>query len=222
MNIRKFFLAVVLAAPLLAPVRAFNVTDGIYTFTANPGQPTGLDGSWVKFSGDQIVDWTMLDPVQAAANGWIVNHPVMMPVTFSNFRPHSANSKVVSLDTYPNGTGPDAFNFRIASPNTATSNEGSQIWYFSGQNNLNNFFRPLRRASPITIRSLSIQKGYWTRSAANVPDARAPAHCSSSVGRVHSFKATGSTLKYSVVHTRKASALEAFCFRRFVKSPSTP
>jgi len=171
MNIRKFFLAVVLAAPLLAPVRAFNVTDGIYTFTANPGQPTGLDGSWVKFSGDQIVDWTMLDPVQAAANGWIVNQPGYDASYLLEFPPLTpANSKVVSLDTYPNGTGPDAFNFRIASPNTATSNEGSQIWYFSGQNNLNNFsalYDGITYNNPEPFDP----EGVWTRSAANVPDA---------------------------------------------------
>ncbi len=165
---RHLLLAAGLAASLLTPVYAVNVTDGTYTFNATDGNTT-LDGSWVKFSGDQIVDWGMLDPQGALANAWVAGF--FGPGYLNEFPPLTpSNSQVVDLLTYPNGTGPDAFSFRIASPISATADSSSQIWYFSGQNNLNNFsalYDGITYNNPVPLDP----EGVWTRASTSVPDA---------------------------------------------------
>ncbi len=167
---RKLMLSAALISSILVSAHATpvpSVTDGTYTFQATDGN-TALDGSWVKFSGDQITDWSMLDPQGAIDNAWVATF--FGPGYLNEFPPLSpSNSTVVDLITYPNGTGPDAFSFKIASPVSATSDSSSQIWYFSGQNNLNNssaLYDGITYNNPIP----SDPEGVWTRGSDTVPD----------------------------------------------------
>ena len=63
MNLKKISIAAAAAAVLAfgaSSAKATQVTDGIYTFTATDGN-SYLNGSWVKFSSDNIVDWFLTD-----------------------------------------------------------------------------------------------------------------------------------------------------------------
>lgn len=62
MNLKKLGLAAVLAVFACGAysAKANQVQDGTYVFTATDGN-SFLNGSWVKFSGDSIVDWYMTD-----------------------------------------------------------------------------------------------------------------------------------------------------------------
>lgn len=99
------------AVPLLVP-------DGTYIFTATDGD-TALDGSWVTFSGDNIVNWYMTDPLAASPP------PTDIPLTPSN-------SFVEQMGVF----GPNIWYFVIDGNNFNGSNYYDQ---FKGDNNIPGF-----------------------------------------------------------------------------------
>lgn len=111
-----------------------NIDSGIYSFKATigtPGYTSVLDGSWVKFQNDTLVDWHLVD---SSLPAWAINY-----FGTANLPPLTpGNSSFFNLQTYAsgNGTGPDAFSFQIASPINASQTQGS-IYWFGGANNLN-------------------------------------------------------------------------------------
>jgi hypothetical protein len=101
-----------------------NVLDGIYTFAATDGQ-TSLDGSWVKFQNDIIVDWWLNNSsVPPGGYPWLGS---TLPLTPSNsdFSPDPNNYR----GTFDN----DVWYFMIE------SNDIGTYYYdqFSGSNNAN-------------------------------------------------------------------------------------
>jgi hypothetical protein len=139
MNVSRSGLGVLVAALLLvsaASARANEVADGTYTFTATDGN-TFLDGSWVQFSGDEIVSWDLVDSSAAGEYGWLASFSGYgYPSLFPPLTP--GNSAVITSLTYLGGTGPDPFSFTIGSPGApdGPTSAASSIFYFEGQNNL--------------------------------------------------------------------------------------
>ncbi len=120
MNLTK--ISVAAAAAVLAfgvyTAKANEVVDGTYTFSATDGN-TYLDGSWVKFSGDSIVDWDLTD---SKINSATQQFPTTdLPLT-------SSNSHVVSQGVI----GANTWYFTIDG-----NNIGVNFYdFFEGQNNL--------------------------------------------------------------------------------------
>jgi len=141
-------------------VIANDVADGTYVFTASDGH-TQLDGSWVKFRGDSITDWKLVDTTVAAETYWPLGYyPFFPPLT-------PWNSSIINALVYPNGTGPNAFSFQIGSPGGVGSANDSIFW-FGGQNNLNGFsalYDGHGNGAPVVD-----PEGKWT-AAGTVPDA---------------------------------------------------
>src|SRR6202012_3011934 len=75
--------------------KANEVVDGTYTFSATDGN-TYLDGSWVKFSGDSIVDWYLTD---SKINSATQQFPTSdLPLTTSNS--HFVSQGVIGANTW--------------------------------------------------------------------------------------------------------------------------
>lgn len=159
------------AKPALAIVPiTFDVENGTYTFSATDGN-TELNGSTVTFLNDSIVNWNLVDNT-ALSQGYPASYdPFIAPLT-------PGNSSVFDLTTYDNGTGPNAFSFEVASPTGATTTSGS-IFYFEGQNNLNDFsalYDGFGGGSPtigpvLPSFELTDPIGIWSLDVPTVPDA---------------------------------------------------
>jgi hypothetical protein len=138
MRIMKLAAALSLAAAPMAtqaviPVgpTSTTVANGVYTFYAEDGR-TALDGSSVTFFNDQIVDWNLVDSGLSSVPAYLAGYvPYLPPLT-------PANSSIFDFTVYPDGSGPNAFSFEIASPLGSTATDGSVFW-FGGQNNINRF-----------------------------------------------------------------------------------
>jgi hypothetical protein len=105
---------VALSAAPLVHATSF-VPNGTYTFTATDGD-TALDGSWVTFNNDVIVNWNLKDAL-ASTNGV----PTDIPLTPSN-------SSIISGQPI----GPNEWFFTIDGNNIATQPFDS----FEGDNNV--------------------------------------------------------------------------------------
>ncbi len=99
------------------PVRANQITDGTYVFTATDGN-TALDGSSITFQGDVIVSWDLMDAG--------VGPNQMFPTSTLPLTP--ANSSIASDGVL----GADAWYFTISSNTLATH----YYDFFEAQNNL--------------------------------------------------------------------------------------
>ena len=110
------FLIVTVVASLTVPCAhgVSLVPDGTYTFHATDGD-TALDGSWVTFSGDSIVNWYLNDSLASSPP------PTDIPLTPSN--------SFIGSDGV---LGPNAWYFTIEGNNIATN----YYDFFEGQNNL--------------------------------------------------------------------------------------
>lgn len=99
---------VALSAAPLAHATSF-VPDGTYTFTATDGD-TALDGSWVTFSGDVIVNWNLKDAL-ASTNGVPTDIPLTPSnSTFISGQPIGPNEWYFTIDGNNIGTQPfDSF-----------------------------------------------------------------------------------------------------------------
>jgi hypothetical protein len=142
--------------------RANDVADGTYVFHATDGN-IALDNSSVTFKSDGIVSWNLVDD-STSQYAWLplgYGYPALFPPLTPD------NSSIIGQATYANGTGPDAFSFSIGSPSGGVASTNESIFWFEGQNNLNNqsalwdgaTFNPVP-GDPI---------GVWTL--ASVPDA---------------------------------------------------
>jgi len=135
MKVLKVGLAVVVTAFIIDAgtiAQANNVLDGTYVFTATDGN-TVFNASTVTFAGDGIASWNLVESDTASQYGWLppgYGYPGLFPPLTPG------NSSVISLTTFANGTGPNAFAFSIGSPNGVGST-GNSIFWFEGQNNLN-------------------------------------------------------------------------------------
>ncbi len=113
-------LQLILAAAIVALASAFSahaatlVPDGTYTFSATDGD-TALNGSWVTFSSDSIVNWYLNDSLASSPP------PTDLPLTPSN-------SFINSMGVL----GTNAWYFIIDGNNIATN----YYDFFEGQNNL--------------------------------------------------------------------------------------
>ncbi|HEY3757130.1 MAG TPA: hypothetical protein VGL42_13345 [Opitutaceae bacterium] len=169
-------LAAVLATIAVSSVSAQNVADGTYYFTASAGQPTNLNGSWVQFSSDDIVNWNLVDSNAAASFSWLSNFPGYgYPADFPPLTP--GNSSVIESLTFAsgNGSGPDAFNFEIGSPSGVPSTDAA-VFFFSGDNNLNGgngTYSALYDGATFNQVPVSLPDPLGQWSAASAPDASA-------------------------------------------------
>jgi hypothetical protein len=99
---------VALSAAPLVHATSF-VPDGTYTFTATDGD-TVLDGSWVTFNNDVIVNWDLKDALASTNNA-----PTDIPLTPSNStfisgQPIGPNEWYFTIDGNHIGTQPfDSF-----------------------------------------------------------------------------------------------------------------
>src|ERR1700754_4549315 len=97
MNLTKISVAAVAAVLAFGvyTAKANEVVDGTYTFSATDGN-TFLDGSWVKFSGDSIVDWFLTDSkIDPATQKYPTTE---LPLTPSNS--HIAAGQVLGLNKW--------------------------------------------------------------------------------------------------------------------------
>jgi hypothetical protein len=90
--------------------------DYTYTFTANPGQPTDVNGSTITLQGDTLVSWDLIDTT--APGGFAAVTP--------------ANSTVIVDDITGSSGSAWAGSFDIASP----FNPGLDVASFEGSNYL--------------------------------------------------------------------------------------
>lgn len=157
MKLIKISIAAAIAVLALGActAQANQIVDGTYTFTATDGN-TFLDGSWIKFSGDSIVDWYLKD---SKINSSTQQYPTTdLPLTPLNS--FLASSAVL---------GVNAWYFTIDGNNIAVNYYDE----FKGQNNL---FGP---GSGGGLGSLYVgfgdPDGNWTmvtsHATTNVPDA---------------------------------------------------
>jgi hypothetical protein len=111
--------AAILALATAISAHATSITpDGTYIFQSTDGN-TALDGSWVTFSGDNIVNWYMTDPFAVSPP------PTDIPLTPSN-------SFVEQKGVF----GPNIWYFIIDGNNFTGTNYYDQ---FKGDNNIPGF-----------------------------------------------------------------------------------
>lgn len=122
------------------------VLDGTYTFYSTDGD-TALDGSWVTFSGDTIVNWYMNDPFALSPP------PTDIPLTPSN-------SFIANFGVF----GPNQWFFVIDGNNIGTNYYDE----FKGQNNL--FGPGPGGGTGALYDGFGDPTGNWRFAAASVPD----------------------------------------------------
>ncbi|MGD1031724.1 MAG: hypothetical protein ABSA05_11330 [Opitutaceae bacterium] len=155
-----------------AVAHAYNVENGYYYFEASAGQPTAVNGSWVEFSNDTIVNWDLLD---TTSYSWETG-----PAYPSDFPPLTpGNSAIIEYSTYDYpatngslGTGPDSFYFEIGSPTTATTTGDSDFWFLGVNNNAYFAYNLLGDSVVSSYNTGGVDPdGTWNYSATQLPDA---------------------------------------------------
>lgn len=106
-----------------------NVANGYYQFTATDGN-NQLNGSWVEFACDQIVNWNLVDTTDYLALNPVIgtDSSYGYPGLFPPLTP--SNSSVIP-DPYAFTAPGDQFAFEIGSPIGTCSTDNSIFW-FSG------------------------------------------------------------------------------------------
>ncbi|MGD1031723.1 MAG: hypothetical protein ABSA05_11325 [Opitutaceae bacterium] len=141
MNFLKLSLVAASAAITIGSgtvARAFitlNVANGYYVFEAAAGQSTALNGSWVEFNNDSIINWDLVD---TTSYSYLTGYPAY-PSDYPPLTPTNSETFTGQVHTYDYGvdsqaTGTNSFYFEIGSPATATSTSNDDV-YFLGANN---------------------------------------------------------------------------------------